>query len=186
MLGERVSKNCRTSRTSWLTGLHSRIQRGAALCARTIAWNRDQAVLPHPGPLPPGKAEPTGRRGKLKTPMGWKRCSGKRPCRALLPLPAGEGWGEGETHARDHRSIQPNRASEEFDLFTTSFEIQGLYRRPGRPLDFTRRVRAVLTTNFFLHDRARLRRAVESRPPRSHGSTESRPTSFWLRLRRAE
>ena len=43
---------------------------------------------------------------------------------------------------------------------------------------------------YPVHGRARLRRAVESRPPRSHGSTpacaftadrESRATAFWLR-----
>jgi hypothetical protein len=46
-------------------------------------------VRPHPGPLPQGEGEPLAARGKLTV-----QCSSKN-YRKHLPLPGGEGRGEG-------------------------------------------------------------------------------------------
>ena len=64
------------------------------------SWQADCALPPHPGPLPwgEGEAKPDSRISALS------QARSARP--TWLPLPKGEGWGEGE---QGHQTIAARR-----------------------------------------------------------------------------
>ena len=75
--------------------------------------NRSPTTLPHPGPLPLGEGAAIGPRSFSITPPANADSSDHQQRTAILPLPAGEGRGEGEPASDGQASPSPEISSKQ-------------------------------------------------------------------------